>query len=290
MIVQCVKSILQYEKTIDYEIIVVDNNSEDDTEQQLREIYPQLKWVQMGYNSGFAKANNAGVKVAQGEYILYLNSDTILIEPIFEQMIAEFGHNSKTGIVGCRLLNKDKTLQLSYHYPANYFLYYTALWRRNPIGIKVFHTTDIRKKELRHIGTLHETSHTTGWITGAIMMMRRSDIEAYQLLWDEDFFMYCEDVELCYRVRKHGFTIQYLKSPQIIHLGGGSTVLERRKAFQIQEGTLKLMDKTRGKIYRRIYVFLFKLELRFEYWLEMRKHGEIRYDNLKYELEFYGIK
>ena len=83
LIVQCVKSILKYEKTVDYEIIVIDNDSQDDTEQQLRAIYPKLKWIQMGYNSGFAKANNAGTKETNGEYILFLNADTILIEPVF---------------------------------------------------------------------------------------------------------------------------------------------------------------------------------------------------------------
>jgi len=107
LILQCVKSILQYEKTVDYEIIVVDNDSQDDTEQQLRAVCSNLKWVQMGYNSGFAKANNAGFKVAEGKFIFYLNSDTIFIEPVFEKMIQEMEKEPSVGMLGCRLVNDD---------------------------------------------------------------------------------------------------------------------------------------------------------------------------------------
>ncbi|MBR7035832.1 MAG: glycosyltransferase, partial [Bacteroidales bacterium] len=100
LILQCVKSILQYEKTVDYEIIVVDNDSQDDTEQQLRAICPNLKWIQMGYNSGFGRANNAGTRIAKGDFILFLNADTILIEPVFEKMATRLAVEPKIGAVG----------------------------------------------------------------------------------------------------------------------------------------------------------------------------------------------
>lgn len=288
LILQCVQSILQFEKTVNYEIIVVDNDSQDDTEQQLRAIYPNLKWIQMGYNSGFAKANNAGVKVAQGEYILYLNSDTILIEPILEKMVYEFGNDPAIGILGCKLLNIDFSNQNSYFYCHNIF---KRLIRRNPFSIKIFRASATPNQEETKLKRMMTKKHNPQWISGAIMMLRHKEIEKFNLLWDEDFFMWWEDVELCNRIHKYNLKVQYIPKPSIIHLGGGSSKTMSAEKFLIGEKSkLLYISKTRGVICKTIYVFLLKLELRLELFFEKRKYGKIKNTLLQYESEFYGIK
>lgn len=284
LIVQCVKSIMQFEKTIDYEIIVVDNNSEDDTEQQLRTIYPNLKWIQMGYNSGFAKANNAGLKVAEGGYVLFLNADTILIEPIFDKMIQPFDTDSKIGVVGCRLLNSNKSLQLSYHNGDRFF---RKLWWRNPLAIKMGCSSK-NLSEMERYETAHSANHNPCWICGAAMMMRRQTIIERNLYWDEDFFMYWEDVELCHRIRRAGLKVYYLANASIVHLGGGGVNVPLERFEQMENSKLKCIEKIYGKLFRKIYVQLTKYELRIELRLERRKNNEIK-GILQKEAEYYGI-
>lgn len=284
LIQQCVKSILQYEKTVDYEIIVVDNDSQDDTEKQLRAIYPKLKWIQMGYNSGFAKANNAGAKIAKGDYILFLNVDTIFIEPVFEKMAKRLAVEPKVGAVGCRLLNSDKSLQLSYH---NVDRFFRKLWWRNPLAIKLGYS---RRNELEkfNIADMHSLDHSPRWICGAAVMMRRQDIVSRNLYWDEDFFMYWEDVELCHRIRKSGMKIVYMAKPSIIHLGGGGANVPVERFAQMETSKLKCIEKTRGSFATKIYKWLLRKELGLELWLQNRAKAEIP-EMMKKELEYYGI-
>ena len=284
LIVQCVKSILKYEKTVDYEIIVVDNDSHDDTEQQLRAIYPELKWIQMGYNSGFAKANNAGTKEANREYILFLNADTVFIEPVFEKMVNYLEAEPKVGAVSCRLLNCDKSLQLSYHNGDRFF---RKLWWRNPLAIKLGCS---RRNELEkfNIADMHSLDHLPRWICGAAVMMRRQDIVSRNLYWNEDFFMYWEDVELCHRIRKSGMKIAYMAEPSIIHLGGGGANVPVERFAQMETSKLKCIEKTRGRFVAKTYKWLMRKELELELWLQNRAKAEIP-EMMKKEIEYYDV-
>ena len=284
LIVQCVKSILYFEHTVDYEIIVVDNNSEDDTEQQLRKICSNLKWVQMEYNSGFAKANNAGVKIAEGEYVLFLNADTILVEPIFDKMIHPFDTDSKIGVVGCRLLNSDKSFQLSYHNGDRFF---HKLWWRNSLAIKMG-CGGKNRSEMEQYKVAHSANHSPRWICGAAMMMRRQTIIERDLYWDEDFFMYWEDVELCHRICQSGLKIYYTADASVVHLGGGGANVPIDRFEQMENSKLKCIEKIYGKLFRKIYVQLTKYELQIELRLERRKNNEIK-GILQKEAEYYGI-
>lgn len=285
LILQCVKSILQYEKAVDYEIIVVDNDSRDDTEQQLRAICPNLKWIQMGYNSGFGRANNAGTKTAKGDFILFLNADTILQESVFEKMASRLAAEPKVGAVGCRLLNRDKSLQLSYHNGDRFF---RKLWWRNPLAIKMGFS---RRNELEksNIATMHTFDHSPRWICGAAVMMRRQDIVSRNLYWDEDFFMYWEDVELCHRIRKSGMKILYLAEPSVIHLGGGGTNVPVERFAQMETSKLLCIGKTHGGFVAGIYKWLMRKELKLELRLE-KKAGHSIESMFAKELTFYGIE
>lgn len=287
LILQCVKSIMRFEKTVEYEIIVVDNNSEDDTEQQLRTIYPNLKWIQMGYNSGFAKANNAGVRVAEGKYIFYLNSDTIFIEPVFEKIIQEMQCDKTIGTLSCMLLNRDKTPQVGCDTTTTTTYSFKRLVRRNPIFIKLFHTQRTSKREFLKIQNIvNNPSCYLHWLVGANVFMRKSDIENYSLQWDEDFFMYFEDMFLGYSVRKVGLKCKWINTPKIIHLGGASTSMSQKTFNIFKTSEITYLKKIYGNLIKTLYVTLFKLEVGLEVFLEKRKYGEIRNEELKNEAEY----
>ncbi len=285
LILQCVKSIVEHEKTIDYEIIVVDNNSGDDTEQQLRTICPNLKWIQMGYNSGFAKANNAGLNVAEGEYVLFLNADTILFEPFFFKMMQSFDTDSKIGVVGCRLLNSDKSLQLSYHNGDRFF---RKLWWRNPFAIKMG-CSGKNLSEMEQYKVAHSANHSPRWICGAAMMMCRQTIIERNLYWDEDFFMYWEDVELCHRIRQSGLKVYYIADASVVHLGGGGANVPLERFEQMENSKLMCVEKKYGRFVAWLYNRLIRRELRLEYWLE-KKHNHTLSDMIKKEMSFYGVR
>jgi len=291
LILQCVKSILQYEKTVDYEIIVVDNDSQDDTEQQLRAVCSNLKWVQMGYNSGFAKANNAGFKVAEGKFIFYLNSDTIFIEPVFEKMIQEMEKEPSVGMLGCRLVNDDLSPQIGCDTTTTTTYSYKHLLRRNPLMIKLFHTQRTTQSELKKINHITDAPKTyLKWLVGAAVFMRKADIQKHSLLWSEDFFMYFEDMFLGYSMRKAGYKVKFINSPQIIHLGGKSTPKSKTAIFHFMDSEIKYLEKVRGRFISRLYKFLFKMEIRFEAYLEKRKYGKIMNPTLAIECEYYKLQ
>lgn len=287
LILQCVKSIMRFEKTVEYEIIVVDNNSEDDTEQQLRAIYPNLKWIQMGYNSGFAKANNAGLRVAQGKYIFFLNSDTIFLQPIFERMVEYMERTKDLGILGCQLLNKDGSLQLSYH---NGDLFFQKLWRRNPFAIKIFNALGKNSKDDTVIRNNHSRVHNTRWLCGAALLIKKSVLEENNFYWSEEFFMYWEDVELCYRIRKKGLQVIYMPCCNLVHLGGASSSFSDEKFIRFESSKLTCIEGIYGKLVLKIYKCLLKLGLKLEVILERRKYGHIKNTMLQQECEFYNLK
>lgn len=285
LIVQCVKSILQFEKTVKFEIIVVDNDSQDDTEQQLRAIYPNLKWIQMGYNSGFAKANNAGIRAATGEFVLFLNVDTILVESVLKELIDLFEENKNIGIVGCRLLNADGTLQQSYH---DGDMFFKKLWRRNPFVIKLFNATEKNIVDKNQILKEHNYIHNCRWLCGAALMMKRDVLVSEKLYWSEKYFMYWEDVALCYKIREKGYNVLYSPSPSIVHIGGGGSNVSLERFDVLERSKLLCMEDIHGKLYKFLYIFFYKITLRLEHYLMKRKK---QCSNLlDKELLFYGLK
>ena len=285
LIRQCVQSIVDMERDFPYEIVVVDNDSQDDSEIIIKNICPDLIWIQMGYNSGFAKANNVGVKAARGKYILYLNSDTRLIEPVFKEMIKQLDSEKSVGIVGCKMVNNQLELQHSYH---NSDCFFRKLWWRNPLAIKMFNVTSRINKYNDNLIKKHCENNYVPWISGAIMLTKRDYVLKNDLFWDEDFFMYWEDVDLCYRFIKKGFKIKYLYSPSIVHIGGGGENIVIARFEQSEMAKWQFIRKHHGRLYSFVYRRLLMLELRMEYELEKRKKSD-SHGILEKEFAYYGI-
>lgn len=200
------------------EIIIVDNASDDGSVDFIKDKFPEVKLIANKKNLGFGKANNLGLKIAAGEYILLINPDTLVAEDTFEKMIQFFNDTPSAGLAGCKILNPDGTLQLacrrSFPGPWTSFTKVTGLSTLFPKS-KIF-----ARYNLTYLD--ENKSYEVDAISGSFMMMRRS---VYDKVggFDEQFFMYGEDLDLCYRIQKSGFKVYYVHSTQIIHYKGEST-------------------------------------------------------------------
>jgi GT2 family glycosyltransferase len=217
LILDCISTIVAETTNISYEVIVVDNASGDDSEQQLKTAYPFVQFLQMGYNAGFSRANNAGLRIAQGEQLLLLNPDTLILDKALDRCVQRFSGSSLIAC-GVQQLNADRTLQIS----GNYFMK-GGLNHLLPLPYwgKVIRWLGYQLKTKVPNVQEASTEHHVDWISGAYLMVKRSSIDKAGYM-DEDFFLYAEEVEWCSRLRRQGELAIY-GDINIIHLQGETT-------------------------------------------------------------------
>ncbi len=283
---KCLSSILQYEDTSFVEIIIVNNGGDVSHLNSYQTNFSSFKVIDGYGNIGFSKANNLGIKSACGEYILFLNPDTYFIQPVFSTCVRYLSENKNLFAVGCRLLNPDGSLQLSYHDGDKVF---KKLIYRNPFFIKIFNTSKLAKRSIEKIRAMHQTNHFPPWLCGAFLFCNASLLVENNLFWDEDFFMYWEDVELCSRVKNMKLKILFTPDVSIIHVGGSGTNVPLKRFEILEMGKLLYIEKNWSKFIRKLYVIIMKIELRFEKILNKRKwmSEELEILYLKKEFEFY---
>ena len=247
LILNCVRSILKNEGELDFELIVVDNNSEDKSKEELIKIYPNLKWIQMGYNSGFGRANNAGIRAATGKHLLLLNSDIIVQRSKTISNCLDYLNcldASKNTILGTRLVGEDEsyqeTLRLEFPGLAREIRANAAYILIVERWLKKRHTGKEAQKEA------HYKSGEVTWINGAFLLSERSAIVDRQLFFDEDFFLYGEDTEWCWRAMKSGMKFHHWHEQQLIHLGSASSDNKKAKVQQVMASDWLYLRKTRG--------------------------------------------
>lgn len=213
-----IHSIEKAASDISHEIIIVDNASDDGSVDFIREKFPFTKLIVNNKNLGFSKANNIGLSIAQGEYILLLNPDTLISEDTLTKMIDFFEDHPDAGLAGCKILNSDGTLQLacrrSFPGPWTSFCKVTGLSTIFPKS-KLF-----ARYNLTYLD--ENKTYEVDAVSGSFMMLKK---DIYQKVggFDEQFFMYGEDLDLCYRIQKAGYKVYYVHNSQIIHYKGEST-------------------------------------------------------------------
>lgn len=195
--IDCIHSIMTHTSGIEFEIVVVDNQSGDNSDVIIKQAYPDVTLHQMGYNAGFARANNLGIDKSVGDAVLLLNSDTIVHDNAIGNCYYEF-MRSTYGACGLQLLNRDGSPQIS----GNYFmkgglnlllaLPYTGAWVK-----KAGELVKVKKPNVPDSNSIVEVD----WINGAFLMVKRTVIAEVGKM-DEDFFLYAEETEWCYRIRQ----------------------------------------------------------------------------------------
>lgn len=221
---QALLSLQQSLKSISHEIFVVDNASSDNTVTMLKRRFRDVKLIENAENVGFARANNQAIERASGEYICLINPDTIVQENTFSILLDFHQAHPDAGMVGCRILNADGSLQLacrrSYPTPWVAFTKVVGLATLFPKS-RLFGRYNLTFLDPEQPAEVEA-------ISGSFMIVKKSAIDAVGGL-DEDFFMYGEDLDWCYRIHQAGFKIYYVPDTQIIHFKGESS---KKSPFQ----------------------------------------------------------
>jgi len=244
----CLKSLIENYSDRNFQIIVVDNPSDESIE-GLENEFPTITFIYNTNNNGFAAGNNLGIDEALGKYILLLNPDTVVNKNSFSNMISILELNENIGVVGCKIFNKEGEVEHSTHsFPslikefmhANEFLksfiqYNSSLGRLFSRFIKVRAFDSYWN---------HDSEKDVDHVTGACMMIKRKVIDEVGLL-DEAFFLYTEEVEWSFRIKKAGYRIVFNPNSDIIHLFGFST----NQNVQRQTINALLVERYRGMFY-----------------------------------------
>ena len=232
---QCVQAAQDNLQGLSYEIIVVDNASSDGSAGMIREEFPEVSLIENNENLGFACANNRGIQVSKGRYILLLNSDAFLKGLAPAKMVTFLDQNPEAGIAGANLFFPDGQPQLCYGPLPTLRSDITSL-----LGLDKLTFRMAQVKPLTH-------SIETGVVSGACMMARREMLDEIGLL-DEDYYMYSEEVDLCYRAHQAGWKVVHLPQAQAIHVGGGSSGPTARRMLMLYQGKLKYYAKHYGPL------------------------------------------
>jgi GT2 family glycosyltransferase len=246
---KCIASILATTIGIEYEILVIDSASFDGCDEMLREHYPQVRFIQSERNLGFARSNNVAFQESKGRSVLFLNPDTEVAASAINTMHESLWRLPNAGAVGCTLFNADGTVQTSciQAFPTilNQFLdseFLRSLWPKLPLwGMAPLFGTG---KEPEKVEAL----------SGACIMLKRSVFDQIGL-FSEEYFMYAEDIDLCYKVRRAGYENFYEPHATGIHFGGASSQKGPSDfaVIMMRESTLRFLKKTRGDLYGFAY-------------------------------------
>ena len=216
-----INSILNYSYPFSIEIIVVDNASVDDSLSKLKEYFKDnVKFIASKSNNGFAAGNNQALKIVDSKYILLLNSDTLVWQNTLEDIYNFMENNQDVGACGCQVLLEDNTLdkacKRSFPNVKNSFF-------------RLFHIPTKSKDDNYNLDDLDDNVvYEIDCLTGAFIFTRKKVLDSIGLL-DETFFMYGEDIDLCYRIKKTGWKIIYYGKDKITHFKGASSKKQRPK-------------------------------------------------------------
>jgi len=217
-LVQCLRSIEHAMKGIACEVIVVDNHSTDGSLPYLEPLFPHVRFISLKENLGFARANNLALDTAKGEFILFLNPDSLLEERTLEVMLGYMREQADIGICTCKVVNPDGTLQLACRrsYPAPWASFCKVFGLQ-----KLFPKSRLFAQYNQTFRSEDEVCFVDA-VSGSFMFIRSSALRQCGG-FDPDFFMYGEDLDLCYRVSKAGWKIAYVPATSAIHFKGAST-------------------------------------------------------------------
>lgn len=216
VIENCLCSIFKGEHTTDFEVIVSDNGSTDGSVGSIRAQFPAVRVIENRANLGFAKGNNAGIKEAQGQYILILNPDTIVHEGCLDRWVDFADHHPDAGAFGCRVQNPDGTYQRSARpFPTISRCLISAL------GLRFLGRLNHLILSDEYEGWNGDSEREVDWQSGCCLMLR-GDLLRSLTGFDEQFFYHFEEVDLCRRVWNAGYSVRFTPEASITHLGGQS--------------------------------------------------------------------
>ncbi|MBK9439995.1 MAG: glycosyltransferase family 2 protein [Comamonadaceae bacterium] len=241
---ECFRAIAKSTDTLVKEILFVDNGSVDGTADYVEATFPEVILIRSPTNLGFIRANNLAYKQARGKYILMLNSDAFVFEETLQVSVDFMEQHPEAGVMGGRLIGRDGVLQPSARYfptPFKSFLNQIGLLGKIPfVGVLDDLTWD------------HQTVRECDWVVGCYLLTRKDIIDRMGYFLREDFFMYNDDNDLCYRIKQLGYKTYYVPT-DVIHLGGATAKKNMGKVSKRGTQVVKLQLESQLIYYRKNY-------------------------------------
>jgi GT2 family glycosyltransferase len=226
---QCLRSVFTSQHTTTYEVFVVDNGSTDGSVEMVSQEFPAVHLIRNSENLGYSTANNQAIKHTTGRYVLLLNSDTQVPETALQQMVTFMDTHSEAGIIGPKLLNPDGSRQYSCDcFPRTPW----RLFHEKTLDLCIPENHTTRQGRMRHWD--YDSHFLVDYVIGAVFMIRRETLEQIGLL-DEDFFMYAEDIDWCYRAVKSGWHVYYVGEIGVYHYNRGSSEKTSEQADRLRQ-------------------------------------------------------
>ncbi len=251
---QCLDSLADSVSPYRMSVLVIDNASQDDSVISIEQQHPEVQLIRNTDNRGFAAANNQGIQAGQGRYVLLLNTDTIAHPQAIAKLISFADTHKRAGMIGPMLLNPDGSYQGSFAAQPTLL---SELLSATGLGVRIFgHWFPNYGPSKAAI------AQQAGYIQGACMLVRREALDQVGLL-DEQYFMYSEEPDWCYRMAQSGWEIWYTPDACITHYGGQSTRQRRHEMMVIlYRSKVRFFMKHRGKTYAVLFCGLLLTILR----------------------------
>lgn len=244
LLAQCLESIYANPPGREFEIWVVDNASSDGSAAMVRERFPQVRMIENRENAGFARANNQAAAIAKSRYLLFLNPDTLIHQGALNSLLRHLETHPGVGAVGPRLLNLDGSLQVSVHPAPTLF---RELWRLFHLD-RLFPVSQYDPSIM-----ISMRPAPVDALMGACILVRRKLLEEVGL-FDEGYFVYSEEVDLCERIRRAGWEIHWVPEAIVTHVGGQSTRQMADEMFlELYRNKVLFFRKHRGRFQANLY-------------------------------------
>lgn len=254
---KCLNSIYKYGSKYDFEVVVIDNNSSDGSKKMVRNKYSEVKLITNSKNLGYAAAVNQAIKVTDSDYIILLNSDAEVFDKSIDNIIDYLENNPEIGIVGPKIVDSFGNPHLSCRrFPsfkeAAMHVLIGIFWSKNPYS-----------KRYKMMDFDHDKEIKIDWVSGSCMGIRRKALNEVGL-FDERYYMYVEDLDLCKRMWNAEWEVRYFPGATIIHYIGGSTKgLGIGLFYQQQKSVFRYFLKNYGNTWRVIFTPLLAVGLGF---------------------------
>lgn len=224
----CLESTFRETSPISKEVFVVDNVSNDGTADIVAALFPQVRLVRNQTNVGYAAANNLALRNASGRYFLMLNPDTVVQPSALAETVRFLDANADAGAAGCRVTNPDGTLQMSCR---SFPTLAAAFFNRKSLATRLLPANRLSRRYLMSDWD-HKAVRDVDWITGCFLMFRRAALDDVGP-FDEDYFLYFEDVDICYRLKQAGWRVSYVPCGSVMHRIGGSSDKTRAERLRV---------------------------------------------------------
>jgi N-acetylglucosaminyl-diphospho-decaprenol L-rhamnosyltransferase len=239
----CLASLYQTVQEINFEVIIVDNSVHDPGLEYLKELHPKAQFISNSSNVGFATANNQAVKIAQGNVLIFLNPDTILSDQAINSMYRYFCSHMEIGALGPKVENPDGSLQYSCR---RYPTLWTGLFNRYSLLSKLFPRNRFTSQYLM-LDFDHNEIRQVDWLSGCCLMVSKNTFEQSQG-FDEKYFLFNEDIDLCRTIKKTGKEVVYFSEAKIIHqVSTSNSKTTARVIIQRHLGMMYYFKKHHGK-------------------------------------------